>query len=115
MRIKYLLIPMARAIILLKALHSAGKIVEGVWLVMVGKVLDYEAKRIYNQGRKEGEEEAWIEAWIEGWKKGWEEGWREGCQDSRRAASSRTFSIRFQQAVEGRRRQYGICHSEDCG
>ncbi len=45
---------------------------------MVGKVLDYEAKRIYNQGRKEGEEEAWIEGWIEGWKKGWEEGWREG-------------------------------------
>ena len=26
---------------------------------MVGKVLDYEAKRIYNQGRKEGKEEAW--------------------------------------------------------
>ena len=37
---------------------------------MVGKVLDYEAKRIYNQGCKEGEEK--------GWKKGQKQGQKQG-------------------------------------
>ena len=37
---------------------------------MVGKVLDYEAKRIYKQGCKEGEEK--------GWKKGQKQGQKQG-------------------------------------
>ena len=41
---------------------------------MVGKVLDYEAKRIYNQGRKKGEEK--------GWKKGQKHGQKQGQMET---------------------------------
>ena len=37
---------------------------------MGGKILEYEAKTILNEG--------WREGWIEGWKEGWIKGWREG-------------------------------------
>ena len=41
---------------------------------MVGKVLDYEAKRIYKQGCKEGEEK--------GWKKGQKQGQKQGQMET---------------------------------
>ncbi len=50
--------------VLVNLAQNHQKIVEGVGSVMVGKVLDYEAKRIYNQGRKEGEEEGWRKGQI---------------------------------------------------
>ena len=41
---------------------------------MVGKVLDYEAKRIYNQGRKKGEEKGWKKGQKHGQKQGQKQG-----------------------------------------
>lgn len=60
--------------VLVNLAQKHQKIVEGVGSVMVGKVLDYEAKRIYNQGRKEGEEVGWRKGEKEGWKKGQKQG-----------------------------------------
>ena len=37
---------------------------------MGGKILEYEARTILNEG--------WREGWREGWKEGWIKGWREG-------------------------------------
>ena len=48
---------------------------KGICEVMGGKVLDYEAKRIYNAGRSEG----WNAGRSEGWNAGRSEGWNAGA------------------------------------
>ena len=58
---------------------------------MVGKVLDYEAKRIYNQGRKEGEEK--------GWKKGQKHGQKQGQMETL-LAMIRINRLTLQEAAE---------------
>ena len=54
------------------------KIRKGVGAVMSGQVLDYEAKRILNEGRREGIEEGRREGMEEGHRAGMEEGRQEG-------------------------------------
>ena len=56
---------------------------KGICEVMGGKVLDYEAKRIYNAGRSEGwnagRSEGWNAGRSEGWNAGRSEGWNAGA------------------------------------
>ncbi|MBQ6504877.1 MAG: hypothetical protein IJI57_13295 [Flexilinea sp.] len=53
---------------------------EGVKEVMGGRVLEYEAKTIYNEGRTEG----WNEGRTEGWNEGRTEGWNEGRTEEKK-------------------------------